>query len=119
MKESQQRRKKTTDKERVLVYLFQSVEQANTLNEFYDLVQEKGLEVYKRREKVTGVIFKNRKYRFTTVLGKERWKEFIRQSERMERLKKVRETDKELQLTREERLKKARTKEKNSGRKKL
>lgn len=114
---TQNRRRKVTDKERIFVYLYQSMERADTLEQFYENVKKQGLEIYQRKDKPTGIILNNRKYRFVTAIGKDKWRAFEKESERMERIQSAREQDKkqerEISNSREERLRKVREQGKN------
>jgi hypothetical protein len=101
-------RKKVTDKEKVYVYLYQAKERAKSLDEFYQLVEKQGLTVYERKQKKIGVTLKGRNYRFTTALGKENWRKYLKEIEHLKRLEAVREQQNQKELTREERLAKAR-----------
>lgn len=111
---NQNTRKKVTDKEKVFVYLHQAQQRAKSLEEFYKLVEKQGLKVYERKNKKIGITLKGRNYRFATVLGKENWKQYQKEAERLKRLQTVRGPKKEQQLTREERLKQARTRNENN-----
>lgn len=105
---NQNTRKKVTDKEKVFVYLHQAQQRAKSLEEFYKLVEKQGLKVYERKNKKIGITLKGRNYRFATVLGKENWKQYQKEAERLKRLEAVREQQNQKELTREERLAKAR-----------
>ena len=109
---------KLSKKEQVHQLLQEALDKSDTLENFYNHIQEKqNLEVYKRKGKQepNGIIFNGRKYRFFTTL-KEKWTDFQKQSkmysERMKRIKSVREISYEKELkkpySREERLKQAR-----------
>ena len=84
------------------------MQRAKSLDEFYQLVEKQGLTIYERKKKKIGVTLKGRNYRFTTALGKEKWKQYQKEAERLKRLEIVREQQNQKELTREERLAKAR-----------
>jgi len=105
---NQNTRKKVSDKEKVFVYLHQAQQRAKSLEEFYKLVEKQGLKVYERKNKKIGITLKGRNYRFATVLGKENWKQYQKEAERLKRLEAVREQQNQKELTREERLAKVR-----------
>lgn len=107
-------RKKVTDKEKVYVYLYQAQQRAKSLDEFYQLIEKQGLSVYERKNKKIGVTLKGRNYRFTTALGKEKWQNYLKETERMKRLQTVRKQKNEKELMRAERLAQARTRNKGN-----
>lgn len=118
---------KLSKKEQVHELLQDALDKSDTLESFYNYVQEKqNLEVYKRKgkEEPNGIIFNGKKYRFSTAL-KGKWTDFKEQSkkysDRMERIQSTRELEKEQELekpiSRTERLRQARQRGKeNEGR---
>lgn len=61
----------TPDKDQVRELMTQVVAQAKNAQELKALVQKAGGEVYEYRDKMNGVRFNGKKYRFTTLLGKK------------------------------------------------
>lgn len=67
-----QRTDKPQDKHQLVSTVSDVLARANDEGEFQQLLLEKGLEPYRYRGKLQGVVFKGRKYRFGRLLGKSR-----------------------------------------------
>ena len=87
----------TSDKRKLLVVLEEIYQKADSEQSFYTQVHKKGIELYRHKEKITGVIL-NRKYRFKTLgytpeILQELSKE-LTINKRLEAIKKIREQNK-------------------------
>lgn len=58
---------KKLDKEKLQKAIFQMLEYSKTKDDFMQFLKQEKLELYLYREKLAGVIYKNRKYRFSTL----------------------------------------------------
>lgn len=65
--QSKRRTGRATDKEQVLGILKDCYHRAVSREDFFEMVNESGLEVYSRGGNITGVIYANRKYRFSRL----------------------------------------------------
>ena len=61
------RTKRESDKDIIHGILNECYQKADSPEQFFDFVKGKGIELYERGQKVTGLIFKNRKFRFNKL----------------------------------------------------
>ena len=109
---------KISQKERVHQLLQEAISKSDTLDDFYQNIEQQGLKIYSRgKNKKTGIVLETgKKYRFSTVL-KHQWTNFQEQSktysERMKRIKAARnreeQREQEIENSREQRLREARS----------
>jgi hypothetical protein len=99
-KEYQYKRRtgKESDKEQILKLLNSSYKKAISKNDFFEMLNSSDISTYSRRGKLTGVVYKNRKYRLGRLgFTDERLNELDKIINRSKELKKVRENDKKIQ----------------------
>lgn len=80
-----------TEKEQVVAVLKTCYKKANSKETFFQLLKECGLKIYDRSGKMSGVIFKNYKFRFSRLgFTEERFNELEREGKREKGLIKIR-----------------------------
>ncbi len=79
-----------SDKELLSQKVIKIAKECKNLNELEQKLQKQNIEIYKRKEKLTGIWLGKRKFRLTTLgVGKEHLKILSKEQERLDQLEKL------------------------------